>query len=53
MPTTSLKAYGVYLLDSDTRSVVAATTSLPQLLRIETTFWSPSIFAQNLGVTFS
>lgn len=49
MPMSLLTAYSIYLPASDIRSVATAMTNLPQLLRIETTLWSPSIFAQNLG----
>ena len=52
MPMSLLTAYSIYLPASDIRSVATAMTNLPQLLRIETTLWSPSIFAQNLGFTY-
>jgi len=52
MPMSLLTAYSIYLPASDIRSVATAMTNLPQLLRIETTLWSPSIFAQNLGDSY-
>jgi hypothetical protein len=52
MPMSLLTAYSIYLPASDIRSVATAMTDLPQLLRIETTLWSPLVFAQNLGITY-